>query len=477
MKSSGEAKLKNFCDGAPSRAFGNSTEFLTLESVESVLATHTVPPLYIEDYIDTELYVSHGRSSGTSAIVSTGGEIYGQSPSQYPLKYATPECSSPAELTTHMRAGEIIMNTALAGLARHVGKSDVVFRRSGNPDVYRNGRRVISEHSLGYRESYTSVNLFSELRDNKSSILEINPEAKFFADFLALRKIIDGAGMVADGHYSIAQKPGAINYRKFGEQTTHGNKQPFAQKEPSRLMVNSGEASKSDWQTTFVVSLTSLVLRLLEHSTYPGHLRLADPNRAVRDLSKDPHSLVRLESGVQMRGIDMLNEIVDVAIEETVLAGQDIPIYEEQAAYAFTQFRNDLDTVSLADNDVTALADRIDWAARFRDLQELGATSQTITSADTKQMNRDLRWSSIKNDPARQYYHEMGHAVLARNLQIPRVPQGTRAKPRLEITRRLQAANELSVVVWDTVMSTQRVKYELPNPLSTDIPTMRGFYK
>ena len=449
----------------PPRAFGTETEFTTIPSMEDCLgyiyddSAHTMA-----QYVDPRYFVSPGRDTYTSAILSTGGEIYVDGP----LEYATPECRTPQELAQHTYAGQQLVGDLVMRLSKSLALPSTVYMRAGYAEVTNaQGKVLLMEQSIGHHENYTSHNLYNQVPlGARANLLDVSSSARYFSDFLALRKVIDGIGMVTKDGFSITQKPAAIRYREFGVVTVHGQKQPFFQKD-DRLEVRSGEGNKSDSAAAFKVGLTSLVLRLIEHNTYPRHLLLKDPNDAVLQIAKDPLAEVVLNYGGSMKGIDILKLVVDKAMK---LAQQfpEIPTYETQAGTDFYVFYDKLHNISLIDNDVAALSDGkfVDWAARFQHLLDRGATYQTITATDLNQVRDDLRWDMIGNrDPARRYFNKFGHAAL--NTPIPKPPR-TRAAVRVALAHELYQANNLDEVHWDVIAPHRGNLYRLDNVFATE---------
>jgi hypothetical protein len=477
MEHSEAYTFEDYRDGMPPRAFGSETEF-TNDKNSSRLFTQVKDNgvsldkkyLYrLASYADPEHFVSTGRDLRESAIFSTGGELY-IDVGMY--EYATPECTSPNEVVAHERAGETVLLDTLARIDeqhRHETKTNL-YKRSGYTEI-RVCNEIRKAASIGHHENYTSINKFSSFKGTSSiDALEKSIDACYLADFLALRKLIDGTGMVAQDHFSITQKPDAINFRQFTSATDHGQKRPFYQHN-TRLEIRSGEGNKSDWATEFKYGLTSLVIRLIEHDKYPKHLLLKDPNHALLSLSKDPFAEVELHYGGTMRAIDVLKAIVETAYD----LGQnyaEFPAYEKKAAGDFQKFYDDLRNISLPDHNVTALSDRIDWAARYQYLIDEGLTYETISASKLRQVRYDLLWDKLgENDLARLHFRKFGHTALV--APIPKVPH-TRAESRTKIAGQLYKDGSLRAVAWYAVQAYGSERYHFPNVLSTDFIKSTG---
>lgn len=452
--------IDDYRNGVPPRAIGTETEYTDDSGVERLLSRYTtgIRAGLLPSHVNPRYFVSTARQGVQSVVTSNGGEMYLDSAT---LEYATPECTSPQEAVLHERIGEQIVVDTITRIA--LGRNPrlpTVYKRSGYVEVWSESRPtpLLKETSIGHHENYTSIN---NIMEGIYAAPITHPGFHCLSDFLVLRKLIDGAGMVADDHFSITQKPTAIKYRTFERDTTHGRKKAFQQK-GDRLEVRSGEGSKSDWAAAFKLGLTSLVLRLIEHGKQPNHLKLSDPNAALLNLAQNPLGYVALESGIRMRGIDVLKNIVDCAYE-LVQQYDDTPAYEHQAYTDFLKFYDDIHKVSLKDDDVAALADRIDWAARYAFLVRQGATHRTITTDDLQQVRYDLIWDRIgDNDIARKWFSRFGHTAI--NVALAPPPH-TRAETRVAIARDLYKNSKLGHVSWDRIFSRNGTMYTSDHPL------------
>lgn len=468
MSKSSEYGRSDFKYGVPPRVFGSETEYASNNNVEDIF-TYMVNPYmesaYIYDYVDEKIRVGMGRDSTQSVIVTTGGELYYDCDV---LEFATPECETPDELARHERAGEEVAMSVIDKLNTDLEpkKRGTLTRRAGFAHTETPERIFFTEDSIGHHENYLSYNsiLDNAVRlDKEDRQIEMreNPDVKSLSSFLALRRLIDGIGMVDEGQYSITQKPRAIDFYNHTDMQTHGHKMAFRQ-QGNRLEIRSGEGGKSDWALRFRYSLTSSVLRLIEHGKFPTSIELFDRNEAVRDIAYDPLAMVRLTNGLEIRAIDALKQIVDAAAD---LASEfdDTPKYEVEAINNFYDFYDDIQKISLPDNEVSALADRIDWAARYNFLLRRGHDYQSLNTHNLAAVRDDLRWDMLgDSDIARKYYRRFGHTALRGDTSI--LPPDTRAKGRMEIVQHLVDVSRDGVISWDLVATSSNKFYQLPNP-------------
>lgn len=464
MKGLGRNTIDDFRYGVPERAFGSEVEYTHRREIVQPFKDRYLdaPESQLIFYVSPEYAVAPGRNHHDSVITRNGGELYLDLTS---LEFATPECRTPSELVTHERAGEVIVADVVDRLSNHFGTKEKVFKRTGYVDTVVADKRF-SQDSIGYHESYTSMNEFTTHSASTAYGKETKKlkEAQCLCDFLALRKLIDGAGMVANNHFSLSQKSRAINFNYYRKEGVRGGtKEPFYIKS-SRLEVRAGENSKSDWATEFTFGVTSLVLRLLEHQRYPEHLMLRDANDAARRVARTPNAAVALQSGITMRAIDVLKEIVEEAYA-LASAYPDMPEYEEKAFQDFQKFYADMHRISLRDHDVKALADRINWAARFDFLVKAGATYDTFTASDLNQISHDLVWDRIgEKDIARRRLSKLGLTALTADVLGP--PQ-TRAATRIKIAGNLYKEDNLRSVEWFKVTPKTGEPRLLGGPLNT----------
>ncbi|MDQ5982150.1 MAG: Pup amidohydrolase [Patescibacteria group bacterium] len=452
--------VEDYHDGIPPRAFGTETEYTDNSDIERFIDDyiHGGKSRRLGYFVNPRYMVTAGRSEATSVITSNGGEMYLDSAT---LEYATPECRTPTETTLHERIGELIVNDTVQQIGRWRDvPTPKVYKRGGYITVWGDSRGapLLRETSIGHHENYSSR---SNLMQMGQYDLERDPAFRFMNTFLVLRKLIDGAGMVAEDHFSITQKPRAINYCALESSTMHGKKKPFQQKE-DRLEIRTGEGNKSDWANTFKIGLTSLVLRLMEHKQIPKDMNLYDPNVAIAQIAQNPLSAVTLASGERMRGIDVLSNIVESAYD-LAKNYDEMPEYEKQAYADFVEFYDDIHKINLRQHDVSSLSDRIDWAARYAFLVRTKEYNGLFTTDNLKLVQYDLLWDQIgDHDIARKWFSKFGHTALTATIALP---PPTRAQARVELIRDLDAQHKFKYASWGSVNASDGTIYDLRHPL------------
>lgn len=466
MSKEPEYTMNDYRYGAPPRLFGSETEYTTNTDIQGNIINRPGSPNFSE-FLD-EKYIAALEDEGREQIIhtTTGGKIYIDCK---PIEYATPECTSPEELLLHEKAGEVLVEQIVENLSEHYRTPARLTKRSGYARVRIGDELVMAEDSIGHHENYSSISSISSSRrilsESWSPKLDMKmnkiTELRGLADYLALRKIIDGAGMVGQFGYELSQKPTAINYRSFQSSLEHGNKKPFyADINQDRLEVRTGEGNKSDFVVKLKHGLTSLVLRLVEHRRWPEHLVLADPSKAALRLSANPHTTVKLENGLDMKALDVLLGIVDEAAD--LASEYDVPKYEIRALNDFYTLYDDLQKVSLRDDEVASVADRLDWAARYQHLLSHGGTYETLHTRNLEFVKQDLLWDMCgEGDKARHHYRKFGHSALTR--KIPKPPM-TRAHIRTKLASSAFATGDLHYMSWENIYTNHGTAYTFYNP-------------
>ncbi|MDN5727639.1 MAG: proteasome accessory factor PafA2 family protein, partial [Propionibacteriales bacterium] len=199
-----------------------------------------------------------------------------------------------------------------------------------------------------------------------------------FTGHLVSRQVITGQGRVGIGPsgeepgYQITQRADFFE-AEVGLETTINRPIINTRDEPHadarrhrRLHVITGDANLSEYTTWLKVGCSALVLRALQ----AGHLRsiprLADPVKAMQQVSHDPtcRALINTSDGQRVTAVD-LQERYHAACS-TFIA--DHPDFGTAAQYAeaqdlLTAWVEVLDTLR---TDPMQLADRLDWVAKLK---------------------------------------------------------------------------------------------------------------
>ena len=471
MSKSKTYSLGDYANDMPPRVFGSETEYATSNDIERSLLTPK-PGNMIYDFIDTSHILAHSNDLVQDFYTVSGGRMYLDVGN---IEYATPEVTTPDDLIVHERAGEVLVDEVAQNVALAQGKSTRLSKRTGFVGVKHDGEYIMTPFSLGHHENYSSINIFGVAKyfsvpvnragDKKIETIE---ETQRLNTYLVLRKLFDGVGLVDKFGYSISQKPAA--HRFIGRTgagthtnaTIHGIKPPFTQKPNDVIEIRTGEGNKSDFAIGMKYGLTSSVLRLIEHDRWPEDLVLGNHGSTLRNISYEPDGNVILKDGTVIRAIDALKVIIDEAAN---LASEqpNTPQYEIKALNDFYEFYADFQKVSLVDNEVSAISDRIDWAARFEYLRSRGGLHKTISTNNLDMVKHDLIWDMCgPADRARNYYRKYGQPALRTELPVP--PRDTRANIRSKLAHAAFKEGNLYTINWDIVTTKGTEVYEFFNP-------------
>ena len=233
----------------------------------------------------------------------------------------------------------------------------------------------------------------------------------------------------------------------------------------SRLHLLFGEANMSEYAAALKLGTTCLALSLIEMRCIPEGVLLADPLAALREVSRDPdwRWLVTREDGATLSAIDLQRHYLAAA--QHFLRGRD-----EETDWVIREWESVLD---LLEKEPLALADRLDWVAKWRLLQTYIAAEAVGWDADVLH-SLDLEYHDI--DPEHGLYHalveegamrrlltdeEIGHAMEA-------PPANTRALGRGRVVRELVSRRMRHYAIdWDAIYVGAEQPLELTDPFHT----------
>ncbi len=426
---------EDYCNNAPPRTFGSETEY-THSSKDRQLTTGIaiqkgVPQL--------PYYLSNGRYIANSIAMKNGGELYIDMGEL--LEYATPECSTPDELVLQERAGEeitLVVTRALGAAASLPDDQSIqLFKRTGYSDIYDSkGQLVLHKMSTGHHENYTTSAFRRFVADSQ---FDNDTDYQFneIASYLASRPIWAGVGMIGAFSFSLSQKQSMIDYSSYSDKTVDGEKSPI-RFHSERLEIRSGDGNISEWAIRMKYALTSLVLRLIEHDEFPSGLILKGPTLHSNILAENPDVLVPTVSGEMMSGIEHQSRIVDAAYEALSPRNLILP-YEERAVEEFDIFKKDFAMTSIRDSDVTALADRVDWATKLHHMYTKGMSYGDIRGLNMRAVAADLQYEQInEHNYARRLHKKLGQVML----EGAAISEATITPPRTRAARRVRAITQ-----------------------------------
>ncbi|MGH3898194.1 MAG: Pup--protein ligase [Pseudonocardiaceae bacterium] len=382
--------------------------------------------------------VSWGRSS--NVFLRNGSRLYldvGSHP-----EYATAECDNLAQLVTHDKAGERILEDLLVDAERRLADEGIggdIFLFKNNTDSAGN--------SYGCHENYCVARAgeFSRIAD-------------VLLPFLVTRQLVCGAGKVLQtprgAVYCLSQRAEHI-WEGVSSATTRSRPIINTRDEPHadaeryrRLHVIVGDSNMSEVTTLLKVGTANLVLEMVEEGVAFRDFTLDNPIRAIREISHDLTGRrgVRLAGGREASALDIQREYYTRAAEHVARRGSD-PLTDR----VMELWDRTLGAVEQAD---FSLVDReIDWAIKHR-LVERYRVKHQMDLSNPRIAQLDLAYHDIRR--GRGLFD-----LLQRKALVDRVtddgeieaakdtpPATTRAKLRGDFIAAAQAAGRDFTVDW-----------------------------
>lgn len=352
---------------------------------------------------DAQFDTPHNSSSGTGKmsreeersdrVLANGARLYNDH--GHP-EYATPECRTLLDLVAHDKAGERILHRAAQRRAKTKGVPVSIYKN--NTDFHGS--------SYGTHEGYLTR------RDVPTDAL-----IAALLPFFATRQIYAGAGKVgvenesgAKPLYQLSQRADYFNVEASVD-TLHNRPLVNTRDEPHstpskyrRLHVICGDANMSEYATALKVGTTALVLTLLEDGLRPT-IKLENPVLAVKQVSRDLTLKKELDrtSGYPLTATAVQRIYQQEA--ENRLRGT-----SEETDWIL----NEWDTVLTAlETDPMTLADRLDWVAKYRLLNEF-REAEGMNWGDPYLQSLDLAYHDI--DPEAGLYNGLEQSGEMRRL-------------------------------------------------------------
>ncbi len=326
-------------------------------------------------------------------VLSNGARLYNDH--GHP-EYATPECRTLLDLVAHDKAGERILHRAAQKRASVKGVPVSIYKN--NTDFH--------GASYGTHEGY----LMRRDVPTDALIAALLP-------FFATRQIYAGAGKVgienetgAKPLYQLSQRADYFSVEASVD-TLHNRPLVNTRDEPHatpskyrRLHVICGDANMSEYATALKVGTTSLVLTLLEEGLRPN-LKLENPVLAVKQVSRDL----------------TLKKELDRADGFPITAVEVQRLYQQEAEKRLRGTSEETDwllnewnaTLTALETDPFSLADRIDWAAKYRLLNEF-REAESLEWSDPYLQSLDLAYHDV--DPEAGLYYGLEQSGEMRRL-------------------------------------------------------------
>ncbi|MFC6085409.1 Pup--protein ligase [Sphaerisporangium aureirubrum] len=382
--------------------------------------------------------VSWGRSS--NVFLRNGARLYldvGSHP-----EYATPECDNVAELVTHDKAGERILEGLLVDAEKRLREEGI----AGDIYLFKNNTDSAG-NSYGCHENYCV-----------SRQGEFGRLADVLIPFLVTRQIICGAGKVLQtprgAVYCVSQRAEHI-WEGVSSATTrsrpiintrdepHGDAERFR-----RLHVIVGDSNMSETTTLLKVGATDLVLRMVEAGIVMRDLSLENPIRAIREVSHDMtgRRRVRLANGREASSLEIQQEYLGKARDFVDRRGGDVI-----AKRVLELWERTLRAVETEDLDLVSR--EIDWVTKYQ-LIERYRKKYDLPLSSPRVAQLDLAYHDVHRRRGLFYLLQRRGAVerVASDIKIFEAksvpPQTTRARLRGEFIRKAQEKRRDFTVDW-----------------------------
>jgi proteasome accessory factor A len=351
------------------RSFGLETEY-------GVTCTFRGQRCLSPDEVVRYLFRRVVSQRGSSAEVLRNGARLSLGAGSHP-KYATPECDNVMDLVTHDKAGERILEDLLVDAGARLREEGI----AGDIYLFKNNTDSVG-NSYGCHENYLVGRRgeFGRLTD-------------FLIPFLVTRQIICGAGKVLQTPrgpvYCVSQQAEHV-WEGVSSATTRSRAiintrgEPHADAERfRRLHVIVGDSNMSETTMLLKVGATDLVVRMVEAGIVMRDLTLANPIRAIRDVSHDVtgRRRVRLTNGREVSALDIQQEYLSKAMDFT--ARRDADAITSRVLELWERTLRAVQT-----GDLGLVSQEIDWVTklqlieRYRAMHDLPLASPRVAQLD-----------------------------------------------------------------------------------------------
>jgi proteasome accessory factor A len=318
-------------------------------------------------------------------------------------EYSAPEAYDPLEATLYDKAGETVLARAAAESLPLLDDGQSLVIHKNNSDGKGN--------SYGTHENYLM-----------SRELPFGDVVDFFTTFLVTRQIFTGSGKLGSENgrpavdFQLTQRADFFE-EEVGLETTlkrpiintrdepHGDPAKYR-----RLHVIIGDANMSEVQNLVKLGSAAIILMAIEDGAIPESLRLARPVEACWQVSHDLDLSLPLElaEGGSATALELQGRYLEWArkyAENSELPAPYVQVLDEWESLL----------VDLAD-DPLRTADRLDWAAKYRLLQDYRERDGLEWDA-AKLRLLALQFHDV--DPERGLFYKLQNAGRVRRLFTP----------------------------------------------------------
>lgn len=440
----------------------------------------------------------HDEPPGNGGFLTNAGRVYLD---MGHLEYASPECTTLTDLVASDRAGDRIIQGAVAEL----GLEETV-------SIIKNNIDHETDATFGSHENYLVSRRFPFSRRGLAPLVT----------FLVTRQIFTGAGRVGCASdpnewvqigglllhrpglrdarnrlllpYQISQRADFI-VNDFFEWVQHNRAIVNTRDEPladpnqyRRIHLLCGDSNMAEYATALKMGTTGLVLQLIEAGQAPEGLVISDPVDALQEISRDPDRtwIVRLETGQSISAIDIQEQLWAAA--DRHCRGQD-----EETDWVLEQWGSVLAGLR---GDYQTLVGRVDWASKLW-LLETYREAEGAEWDDPVLKSLDLEYHNLH--AAKGLYYGLEEEGRGLRLTTDRVitmaedhpPRNTRAFGRGELIRHLLGAGHATgfepsagdedempcdyVINWSNFRLRGAPPFFMPDPFKTYVQEVRRY--
>jgi proteasome accessory factor A len=401
--------------------------------------TATTEPDEVARYLFRKV-VSWGRSS--NVFLRNGARLYldvGSHP-----EYATPECDDIAELVTHDKAGERILEGLLLDAEQRLHDEGI----AGDIYLFKNNTDSAG-NSYGCHENYLvgRAGEFSTAGRHPHPLPGDPPDR--------------GRGRQgdADAPRCVLQRVAACrthlggrlerHHPAAGRSSTPATSHTRTPEKYRRLHVIVGDSNMSETTTMLKVASCDLVLRMIEEGVVMRDLTMENPIRAIREISHDVtgRRKIRLANGREASALEIQGEYLGKARDFVDRRQISTPLIEQ----ALDLWERGLKAI---ESDDLGLVDReIDWVIKWKLIDRYRA-KHGLPMGHPRIAQLDLAYHDIHRSRGLYYLLEKRGAVarVTSDLKIFEAksvpPQNTRARLRGEFIRKAQERRRDFTVDW-----------------------------
>lgn len=381
-----------------------------------------------------------------NVVLSNGGRFYVDH--AHP-EYSAPETTDAFAAAKYDAAGDLIM-WAAAERTKALAAAGISVLPGHEPcpplKIYKNnvdGKGA----SYGAHENY----FYSRPDDPEAQKEQFAAFAAGLIPFFATRSVFAGAGRVGIGPrseqpgFQLSQRADYIETEISLETTLNrgiiNTRDEAHTEQGGRLHVIIGDANCSQIATMLKLGTTDLVLAALEAGVDFSDLKLKNPVAAVQQVSRDLSftQLLELASGERLTALQLQQEYAARVHAKTDSQQQVLASWKETLQL-------------LASGGAQAVADRLDWAAKYMLYQ--GFINRGVPTDSPKLQLLDLQYADL--DPERSLYQRLIQTGKMCTLFLPAelksaatfAPKDTRATLRGHVMTMMP--HEVVAINWDS---------------------------